>query len=424
MALEPGLSASVALTVTDADTAQSLGSGDVPVLATPRLVALAEAATVRATARHLPPGATTVGTLVSLSHLAPTAVGRTVTVNAELSTVDISSEGEAYALACAEVERPFDIGTGPALRVSVLRLGPADQILLLIAEHLVFDGMSYGILLRELGLLYSAYRLGRPAPALRPLPLTASEFFARTRSRWPGNAAFWRERLAGAPKSLPHMPGHDPTATRYAGRCLDFTVPARFGLALRAYASDRRVTTFMAALAAWCVVLRGWTGADDVVVQTPVTGRTHPGDETVIGCLVQLLMVRIPLGAGSFDELVATVRTRVIEATDHQAHRFLDVTAMVPHPMHFFFESWGGPAHLPGVESQPYPLPPELRLHWPFAPDDPDLSAPRLSIVERPDGELAGRLLYNDLAYQRTTVEDLADRLVGELSELAARRTS
>jgi len=88
MALEPGLSASVSLTVGEADTAQALGSGDVPVLATPRLVALAEAATVRATARHLPSGSTTVGTRVSVAHLAPTPIGGTVTVTAELSTVD------------------------------------------------------------------------------------------------------------------------------------------------------------------------------------------------------------------------------------------------------------------------------------------------------------------------------------------------
>lgn len=112
MALEPGLAASVALTVTDADTAQALGSGDVPVLATPRLVALAEAATVRATARHLPPGATTVGTLVSLSHLAPTAVGRTVTVNVELSTVDgrrltfaVSAEQDGAPVAEGTIQR-------------------------------------------------------------------------------------------------------------------------------------------------------------------------------------------------------------------------------------------------------------------------------------------------------------------------------
>lgn len=84
----PGLSARVELTVTDADTAQSLGSGDVPVLGTPRLLALAEAATVAATARQMPGGVTTVGTRAEVEHRAPTPVGRTIAATARLATVD------------------------------------------------------------------------------------------------------------------------------------------------------------------------------------------------------------------------------------------------------------------------------------------------------------------------------------------------
>jgi predicted thioesterase len=88
MDLRPGLAARVELTVTEADTAAALGSGDVPVLATPRVLALAEAATVAATAGELPAGSTTVGTRVELAHLAATAVGRTVVAEAILSDVD------------------------------------------------------------------------------------------------------------------------------------------------------------------------------------------------------------------------------------------------------------------------------------------------------------------------------------------------
>ncbi|MFI6257179.1 thioesterase family protein [Micromonospora zamorensis] len=87
-AFAPGLTAQVELTVTDADTAQAVGSGDVPVLGTPRVLALAEAATVAATAVEMPPGSTTVGTRVELEHLAPTVVGRTVRAQALLATVD------------------------------------------------------------------------------------------------------------------------------------------------------------------------------------------------------------------------------------------------------------------------------------------------------------------------------------------------
>ena len=84
----PGLTARVESTVTDADTAQSLGSGDVPVLGTPRVLALAEAATVAATARQIPGGVTTVGTRAEVEHRVPTAVGHRVTALATLAKVD------------------------------------------------------------------------------------------------------------------------------------------------------------------------------------------------------------------------------------------------------------------------------------------------------------------------------------------------
>jgi predicted thioesterase len=88
VAFPAGLSARVELTVTDADTAQALGSGDVPMLGTPRVLALAEAATVAATATRMAPGMTTVGVLVELEHKAATPVGRTVVAQARLAKVD------------------------------------------------------------------------------------------------------------------------------------------------------------------------------------------------------------------------------------------------------------------------------------------------------------------------------------------------
>lgn len=87
-ALAPGLTARVELTVADTDTAQAVGSGDVPVLGTPRVLALAEAATVAATAARMPGGSTTVGTRVELDHRAATPVGRTVVAQARLTAVE------------------------------------------------------------------------------------------------------------------------------------------------------------------------------------------------------------------------------------------------------------------------------------------------------------------------------------------------
>jgi fluoroacetyl-CoA thioesterase len=107
-----GAAAQLELTVTDADTAQAVGSGDVPVLATPRVLALAEAATVRALARHLATGTTTVGSRIDLEHRAPTPIGRTVTCHARLAKVDgrrltfevVVRDGEAV-VAQGRVER-------------------------------------------------------------------------------------------------------------------------------------------------------------------------------------------------------------------------------------------------------------------------------------------------------------------------------
>lgn len=117
MPLDPGLAASFTHVVTDADTALAHGSGDVPVLATPRVVALAERATCAAVAAHLPPDLTTVGTRVEVDHLAPTPVGGTVTVDAVLEAVD--GRRLTFGVRVSDAERP--VATGTVVRVLVTR---------------------------------------------------------------------------------------------------------------------------------------------------------------------------------------------------------------------------------------------------------------------------------------------------------------
>lgn len=115
--LDPGLAASFSHVVSDADTAVALGSGDVPVLATPRAVALAERATCAAVAAHIPDDMTTVGTRVELDHLAPTPVGATVTVDAVLEAVD--GRRLTFGVRVSDAERP--VATGTVFRVLVTR---------------------------------------------------------------------------------------------------------------------------------------------------------------------------------------------------------------------------------------------------------------------------------------------------------------
>src|SRR5690606_21523107 len=114
-ALTPGLSATATLTVTEADTAVAMRSGDVPVLATPRVVALAEEAMVAALAGALGPGRTTVGTRVDLEHLAPSVLGATVVAQARLDAVD----GRRLAFAVSVVDGPTEVARGRVDRVVV-----------------------------------------------------------------------------------------------------------------------------------------------------------------------------------------------------------------------------------------------------------------------------------------------------------------
>lgn len=115
--LIPGLTAQVKLTVTDSDTAQAMGSGDVPVLGTPRVLALAEAATVAATATRMPADTTTVGTKVQLEHRSPTPVGRTVVAHAELTAVD----GRRLLFAVTVTDGDTPVARGTVERVLVDR---------------------------------------------------------------------------------------------------------------------------------------------------------------------------------------------------------------------------------------------------------------------------------------------------------------
>ncbi|WP_027660068.1 thioesterase family protein [Salinispora fenicalii] len=113
----PGSTARVELTVTDADTAQAIGSGDVPVLGTPRILALAEAATVAAITRQLPGGATTVGVRIELDHRAATPVGRTVVARARLTEVD----GRRLLFAISVTEGGSTVAEGRVERLLVDR---------------------------------------------------------------------------------------------------------------------------------------------------------------------------------------------------------------------------------------------------------------------------------------------------------------
>ncbi|HEX8276901.1 MAG TPA: amino acid adenylation domain-containing protein [Longimicrobiaceae bacterium] len=230
----------------------------------------------------------------------------------------------AMELIRAEAAAPFDLARGPVLRARLLRLADEDWGLLLTLHHIVSDGWSSGILVRELSVFYTAFSRGEEA-RLPPLPVQYPDFAAWQRGWLAGDVlerqlAYWRERLAGAPPLLeiptdrPRPPVQSPR-----GGHRPFRVSEAATAALRELTLGEGGTLFMTLLAAWQALLGRWSGQDDVSVGTPIAGRNRVETEGLIGFFVNTLVLRAELGgAPSLRELLGQVRETTLGAYAHQ----------------------------------------------------------------------------------------------------------
>ncbi|HSK78164.1 MAG TPA: amino acid adenylation domain-containing protein, partial [Thermoanaerobaculia bacterium] len=234
---------------------------------------------------------------------------------------------EARRLAREEALRPFDLGDpegGPLLRTVLVRLGEAEQLLLLTMHHVISDGWSLRVLARELAALYEAGLERRPSP-LPELAIQYGDYAVWQRGWLRGEVleaelAHWRARLAGAPPVL-DLPLDRPRpavmSSRGASRALALP-PALLPL-LQALARRQGVTLFMAVLAAFQALLARISHTDDVSVGSPVAGRGQLRTEGLIGFFVNTLVLRTDLsGAPTFAELLARVRETSLAAYAHQ----------------------------------------------------------------------------------------------------------
>ena len=241
---------------------------------------------------------------------------------------------------------PFDLSAAPLMRVLLVRdsvevagdaAGDAavdaagnDHHLLLVIHHLVADGWSFGILGRDLA---TAYRMTRqagedglppPAISLPALPLQYADHaqwqqFPDCQARLQQQIHWWRSTLAGAPALL-ELPSAAPRTgvLDHHGAWLERRIPAGEARALRSLATANGATLFMVLIAAFKAVLGRLAGTDDVVVGTPVAGRTHRELEDLVGFFVNTLALRTSLaGAPTFGEVLARVRQSTLSAFDH-----------------------------------------------------------------------------------------------------------
>jgi len=240
-----------------------------------------------------------------------------------LGRVD-TTEAEAPGLINEEVKRPFDLSTGPLLRATLFRLGPEDHFLVLTMHHIVCDGWSHNVLLRELVALYEAFAAGRPSP-LVALPIQYRDF-AHWQRQWLAGEVlkdqldYWTKRLSGIPPLL-DLPSDRPRppVLSYQGSYRTFEWPADLGARVGALGRREGATLFMTLLAGLKAVLYRYTGQDDIVVGSPVANRTHTETEGLIGFFVNTLVLRTDLsGTPSFRELVRRVRDSTVGALAHQ----------------------------------------------------------------------------------------------------------
>jgi amino acid adenylation domain-containing protein len=252
---------------------------------------------------------------------------------------DLSGLGEADREAAAgrrageEARRAFDLAAGPLFRAALLRLGEEDHVLLLSMHHIVSDGWSLGVLFREISALYAAYREGRESP-LSELPVQYADYAVWQREQLEGEAldrqlSYWKERLAGAPEllELPTDRPRPPVRT-YGGA----TVPVELSIGLlerlQALGRSEGATLYMTLLGAFQVLLGKYAGSEDVVVGSPIAGRTRGEVEELIGFFVNTLVLRTDLsGDPSFRDVLRRVRDLTLGAYEHQEVPFEKLVA-------------------------------------------------------------------------------------------------
>jgi amino acid adenylation domain-containing protein len=236
---------------------------------------------------------------------------------------EIERETEAQHLARKEAQRPFNLAEGPLLRATLLRLGDEDHVALLSMHHIVSDGWSMGVLVREVGAFYEAYSQGRPSP-LEELPIQYADYAAWQREWLSGEVlnaqlTYWKRQLAGL--SVLNLPTDHPrpVVQSYRGAMESLMLSKELRNDLVALSRRENVTLFMTLLAAFQVLLQRYTGQDDVTVGTPIANRNRAEVEGLIGFFANMLALRVDFSkASSFRERLGHVREVALGAYAHQ----------------------------------------------------------------------------------------------------------
>lgn len=233
-------------------------------------------------------------------------------------------------------QRPFDLARGPLVRVGLIRLGDRDHIVHVTMHHIVSDGWSMGVLIREVAALYEAFHAGQPSPLPEPA-LQYADYAAWQREWLRGDVLdrqldYWKGQLAGVPALELPTDRPRPAVATHAGARRNLELPRPLLAELQAIGRREGTTLFMTLLAAFEVLIHRYSGQDDFAVGTPIAGRTRSEVEDLIGFFINTLVLRADLkGDPTFRDLLRRVRQASLGAYAHQDLPF-EQLVFVLHP--------------------------------------------------------------------------------------------
>ncbi|MDQ9678091.1 amino acid adenylation domain-containing protein, partial [Serratia marcescens] len=338
------------------------------------------------------------------------------------------AQSQARQLAQRLTEAPFDLTQGLLVRAALIRLADEEHLFLLTCHHIISDGWSTGILLRELGALYGALRRGDADP-LPPLTLQYADYAAWQRryltpERLAAQAQYWRETLSDAPALLTLPTDRPrPTVQSFSGGEVPIAIDAELTQALRQFSRQHGGTLFMTVLAAWSLVLARMAGQQELVIGTPEANRGRLETESLVGFFVSTLALRIDLRDDpDLPTLIARIRHAVLAARENRDLPFEQVVELVNPPRHLGYTplfqvmlAWQDGSvrdiSLPGLQAESAELGYQIAKY--------DLT---LDLAER-DEQISGTLNFATALFDRATAERYGVYLVQVLRAMATNAT-
>lgn len=347
----------------------------------------------------------------------------------DLPVVDFSAlraeerEQQALELAQHETLRRFDLGTGPLVRPTLLRMSDHDHIIICTMHHIIADGQSFEVVIAELSQLYAAFAEGGPSP-LSEVNVQYVDYAAWQRQWLQGEEletrlVYWRQQLADAPQrlSLPQQQTRRKVQ-RFRGSRQNLTLSPELVEGLKELTRREGMTLLMTLLSAFVLLLKRYSGDEDIVVGSTYANRERPEAAKVIGILANTLVFRVNMvGAESFRDVMSRVRTVCLDAYSHQLAPELlrEDLAIRGDDRERLFDVWfqfereeREKLEMPGLETEWY------RLHR----EEPKFEL-SLMLAEVKD-EITGLLEYDTDLYDDETMIEIVKSYIRTLEEAVA----